>query len=75
MRKYMCVILLNAQIMLADYVSSPFKNGKKRNSNVKVFPERNVRLFGCDNLHLNGALSFSDHFYKHFFSITHARER
>lgn len=29
MRKYMWVILLNAQIMLADYVSFPLKNGKK----------------------------------------------
>lgn len=30
MRKYMWVILLNAQIMLADYVSSPFKMEKKK---------------------------------------------
>lgn len=29
MRKYMWVILLGVQIMLADYVSSPLKNGKQ----------------------------------------------
>lgn len=71
-------MLPNAQIMLVDNVSPPFKKWRKRNYNVKIFPERNVKGYLIVIICIcMGCYGFQSTFTNIilFFPHSHARER